>query len=104
MATTLAHFTAPSTSTGTTLVFNAHADDGAGHTADDTVSITVVATTPATTSVTFIAPAVRAGTALTFKASCNLGNDDMTVTVMPHNEFAVQAGAEVPFNTQPVGT
>jgi hypothetical protein len=48
---------------------------------------------------TFIAPAVRAGTTLTFTAT-DTGSltDSMTVTVYPHNEWAPVGGVEVPIN------
>lgn len=45
---------------------------------------------------TFIAPAVRAETTLTFQASDGLLTDTMTVTVYPHNEWALVGGVEVP--------
>lgn len=45
---------------------------------------------------TFIAPAVRAGTTLTFQASDGVLTDTMTVTVYPHNEWALIGGVEVP--------
>lgn len=45
---------------------------------------------------TFIAPAVRAETTLTFQASDGLLTDTMTVTVYPHNEWALIGGVEVP--------
>lgn len=46
---------------------------------------------------TFTAPAVRAGTTLTFTATDAGGlTDTMSVTVYPHNEWAVVGSAEVP--------
>lgn len=45
---------------------------------------------------TFIAPAVRAGTMLTFQASDGMATDTMIVTVYPHNEWALVGGVEVP--------
>jgi hypothetical protein len=45
---------------------------------------------------TFTAPAIRAGTTLTFQVSDGTLTDSMTVTVFPHNEYAVMGGVEVP--------
>lgn len=48
---------------------------------------------------TFVAPAVRAGTTLTFTATdAGALTDTCTVTVYPHNEWAVVGGVEVPIN------
>lgn len=52
---------------------------------------------------TFVAPATRAGTVLTFRATDTGGLvDDMQVTVYPHNEWAVIGGTEVPYRTAAV--
>lgn len=45
---------------------------------------------------TFTAPALRAGTTLTFTATDGVLTDAMTVEVFPHNEWAVVGGVEVP--------
>lgn len=45
---------------------------------------------------TFIAPAFRSETVLTFTASDGTLSDSMTVTVRPHSEYAVIGGVEVP--------
>lgn len=53
---------------------------------------------------TFVAPATRAGTTLTFRATDAGGlNDEMTVTVLPHNEWAVIGGVEVPLIIRVLG-
>ncbi len=48
---------------------------------------------------TFTAPAVRAGTTLTFRATASDGvssaTDDVSVEIIPHSEWAVISGAEV---------